>query len=465
MFILKPAATREKDKPLLLDPSRSMDKTLKQIIDQALHIGATDVEVYLETTKELFLRVQNQKIENITQSSSKGMGIRIFKEERSVFIYTADFSLDNISDSLKKAIEVVSLMDPDPGDSLPEKKLITEKDLGISDSKFTDTSLQEKTDILLSQEKLALDYDKRIITDYTIYQDAVSEILLANSKDFCHSYKQASGHLHVMALTKGDNIGTEASSFLSTRDWARLSHTDIGAKAARKAIDLISKEILEPKSRTVVFDPELSAEWLTYIGRALNAENIHKGQSFLVGKKGKPIANPHVTLTDDGTIPGQLGTRLFDDEGVPTVKHALINKGELLDYLYNEKYARRENRESTGNCRRSSYKSPGSIGVNNFILQPGSKTPEEIISSVDDGLFLYATTDTGGVNVINGDYSVDAKGRHIKGGKLAEPLNQLTVAGTLPEMLNNIVLIGNDPAWTGNVYSPTIAIKSLMVSS
>jgi PmbA protein len=159
---------------------------------------------------------------------------------------------------------------------------------------------------------------------------------------------------------------------------------------------------------------------------------------------------------------GGLGSRPFDDEGVPTETTPIIEAGVLRNYLHSAYTARKLQSRPTGNGSRTGAGSV-SVGPTNFYLKPGDLTPEEIISSVDSGLYVVELIGFG-VNPVSGDYSRGAVGMWIERGRFAYPVQEVTIAGNLKQMMNDIELVGNDLTFTGAVAAPTLKIRNMVIS-
>jgi PmbA protein len=159
---------------------------------------------------------------------------------------------------------------------------------------------------------------------------------------------------------------------------------------------------------------------------------------------------------------GGFGTSPFDGEGVPTRRTVVVENGVLKSYLLNTYTARKLNMQTTGNASRGLAGNPG-IGAGNFFLQPGTKSPKDILADVKQG--LYVTEFLGfGVNMTTGDYSRGASGLWIENGELTYPVEEITVAGNLKQMFKNITEIGNDLVFRSSVAAPTIRIDGLTVA-
>jgi PmbA protein len=211
----------------------------------------------------------------------------------------------------------------------------------------------------------------------------------------------------------------------------------------------------------VIFDPLVATSILEHIFEGVNGDSVYRGASFLAGKLGQKIAETGVTVIDDGTVVGGFGTSPFDGEGVPTRRTVVIDQGVLASYLLNTYTAKKLKLKTTGNASRGLAGTPG-IGPGNYFLQPGSRTPQQLIGDIQEG--LYVTELLGmGVNLVTGDYSRGASGMWISKGELAYPVEEITVAGNLKDMFMHISEVANDLEFRGAVAAPTLRIDGLTV--
>jgi len=246
------------------------------------------------------------------------------------------------------------------------------------------------------------------------------------------------------------------------RSLAKLESAEqVGKEAARRTLRRLGARKVKTAHVPVVLDPLVAASMLEHIFEGVNGDSVYRGASFLAGKLGERIAGANVTVIDDGTMVGGFGTAPFDGEGVPTRRTVVIENGVLKSYLLNTYTAKKLNLSTTANASRGLAGTPG-IAPGNYFLQPGQKTPQQIIGEIKDG--LYVTEFLGhGANLVTGDYSRGASGLWIVNGELAFPVEEITVAGNLKEMFKNISEIGSDLEFRGSVASPTIRIHGLTV--
>jgi PmbA protein len=211
----------------------------------------------------------------------------------------------------------------------------------------------------------------------------------------------------------------------------------------------------------VVFEPRAARTLLDNIFEAVHGMSIYRQESFLAGKLGEKVASENLTVIDDGTLSGLFGTSPFDDEGVPSRRTAVIERGVLKSYLLNSYAARKLGMKTTGNAARGLAGNAG-IGHGNFYAEKGVQSPEEILAGVPNG--FYVTELMGfGVNIVTGDYSRGATGLWIRNGELAFPVSEVTIAGNLKEMLLGLEAAGSDLEFRGSVAAPTLKIGEMTV--
>jgi PmbA protein len=236
---------------------------------------------------------------------------------------------------------------------------------------------------------------------------------------------------------------------------------DIGRIAAQRALRRLGARKVETQRVPVIFEPRTARSLLDHIFEAVHGVSIYRQESFLAGKLGQKVASESVTIIDDGTIPGLFGSSPFDDEGVPTRRTPVIERGVLKSYLLNTYTARKLGLKTTGNASRGLTGNAG-IGHGNLFLEKGVKSPAEIIASIPNG--FYVTELMGfGVNVVTGDYSRGAAGLWIRNGELAFPVSEVTIAGKLQQMFLDLTEIGSDLEFRGSTAAATLMIPEMTV--
>jgi PmbA protein len=202
----------------------------------------------------------------------------------------------------------------------------------------------------------------------------------------------------------------------------------------------------------------------------LCADAVQRGRSPFAGRLGDEIASSALAVADDGVVPEGLASAPFDGEGTPRRRTELIGGGRLRAYLHDAYTARRDggDTESTGNAARGSYRSAPSVSTSNLVVEPGEASRDDLLREAGEG--VYVTEVAGlhsGVNPVSGTFSVGAAGRRIKGGELADPVREFTIASDLVAMLSAVAASGSESRWVpfgGSVRTPPLLISEMTVS-
>ena len=177
---------------------------------------------------------------------------------------------------------------------------------------------------------------------------------------------------------------------------------------------------------------------------------------------GETISSSQITVIDDGRLPGGLGSKPFDGEGLPTRRNVLVESGQLQSWLLDTYSGRKLGLPSTGNASRGAGSGPG-VGATNLWIEPGSGTLEEIIADTERGLLVTELIGMG-FNPTTGDYSRGASGLWIESGQIAYPVEEITIAGNLGDMLMQVDAVGSELVWRGRVAAPPLRVARMTVA-
>jgi PmbA protein len=367
---------------------------------------------------------------------------------------------------LKSAIELSKITSEDPFAGIPEPSQLgsISGDLDLYSPDVYSLPGEERISSARRAEKAALDFDPRIKnSEGGSFDAATGHKILANSHGFVGELRRSYCSVAAIPIAQDENGGMQRDYWFSVaRSLNRLESPEhVGKVAAQRTLRRLGARKVKTQQVPIIFDPLVANSILGHIFEGVNGDSVYRGASFLAGKLGEKIAAPLVTVIDDGTMVGGFGTSPFDGEGIPTRRTVVIENGVLTSYLLNTYTARKLGLQTTANASRGLAGTPG-IGPGNYFLQPGNRTPQQLIGDVKEG--LYVTEFLGmGVNLVTGDYSRGASGLWISGGELTYPVEEITVAGNLKDMFLNISEIANDLEFRGSVASPTIRIDGLTV--
>ncbi len=422
--------------------------------------GADEVEISILDGYEFSVDVRLGKIENLVEAGSRALSLQVIKDKKTAYASSSDLSKETIQHLVKNAINRAKLSSPDEFSGLPplSKKRVDISSLRLFDPEIPKLDSEKKIALAIETEKIALE-DKRITNSHgSSFETREIKIILANSNGFLEEYDQTLCSLSV-GLLAGETDNQVEDYWYSSK--LRFKELDSPEEIAKKAVERTVRQIKPRKIKTqkvpVIFEPTMTSWLLGFLFACVSGISIYQETSFLINKLGERIGNNRVTIFDDGLMPGRLGTRPFDAEGVPSQKTLVVDKGILKNYLCNTYAARKLKLKSTGNS------SGTSVSPNNFYLEPGKTPPEKIVSSLKKGLILTRTLGHG-LNPVTGDISRGAFGLWVEGGEIVYPVSEITISGNLGEILDNIEMVGNDLTFRSPLSGPTIKVRELTVA-
>ncbi len=442
-------------------------KSLAQdIIRRATDAGATAAECVIREGDEFSTLVRLGQVETLKEAGSKSIGVRVFNGKRAASTHSSDFSREGLDRMLNSALELAKITSEDPFAGIPEPDQLgsISGDLDLYSADVYSLPGEERIAYARRAEKAALDFDARIKnSEGGSFDAATGHKILANSHGFVGEYRRSYCSVAAVPIAQDDNGAMQRDYWYSvSRNLSKLEAPEhVGKVAAERALRRLGARKVKTQHVPVILDPLVANSILQHIFEGVNGDSVYRGASFLAGKLGQKVAAANVTVIDDGTMIGGFGSSPFDGEGIPTRRTTVIENGVLASYLLNTYTAKKLGLKTTANASRGLAGTPG-IGPGNYFLQPGTKTPRQLIADVKDG--LYVTEFMGmGVNLVTGDYSRGASGLRISAGELTYPVEEITVAGNLKDMFMNISEVANDLEFRGAIASPTIRIDGLTV--
>ena len=443
-----------------------LEEIANRAVRLAMERGAEGAECTAYEGEEFETTVRMGETEIVKESGSRGAGLRVLFGKRAGSSYSSDLTEEGIRALVTQAVDIASITTDDPHAGLPEAEELgsLEGDLQLYHEDISLLATAEKIELARRAEKAALDADPRIQnSEGGNFGSDVGERAFANSRGFSGSYRTSTCSLSAAPVAKNGERMERDFWFSIARRAAGLEAPElIGRKAAERALRRLGARKAPTQKVPVVFEPRAARSLVGHIFEAVHGEAIYRNASFYAGRLGEQVASECFTVVDDGTLPGLFGTSPFDDEGVPSRRTTVIEKGVLRSYLLNTYTARKLGMKTTGNASRGITGNAG-VGHGNLFLTPGVLSVEEILRQAGTG--FYVTELIGfGVNVVTGDYSRGAAGLWIENGELTYPVSEVTVAGNLKDMFRNVIAVGNDLEFRGSVAAPTIAIEGLTVS-
>jgi len=438
---------------------------------QAALLAATpgeQVEAYAEEERQTEVSAHRGEVEGMTFAESRGIGVRVIRDGRLGYAWAADPSVDEVRDVVAHARANAALAEPDPSNGLA-----TVEDVAPMPELFREASaaigVDDKVAMALELERYTVSRDPRVSKlDLAQVGDAVSRVAIATTEGIDLEYARTDAWVVAVTLAvEGDETQT-GFSFTITRGLDDLAWQPIADEAVDRAVQMLGAEKPETAKVPVILDPFAASSFLGVLAGALNADDVLKGRSLFADMVGQQVGSAPFTLVDDGRRADGPGACPFDGEGVPSGRTELFTAGVLNGFLHSTYTARRAGggQRSTGNAKRGGYKATPGVGTSNFFVEAGDRSFDALLAEAAGGVLIMDVSGVhSGANPISGEFSVGATGRRIgPDGALAEPLREMTIASTLPEMLRGVGAVGNDLRFFSSVGTPSILIGEMTLA-
>ena len=418
----------------------------QQVLSKALSTGADYAEVYAENTLNHSIDMIANRVDSINDAVIAGAAVRVYKGLRSVMATTVDTTLSGLLRCAEKAAEALG-QSTAPMDIVLKERLFGD----IHPVRIVPSSVsnKEKVAILKDGYFAAKDYNEAITQVSGFLLDVDHNILIANSEGLYAQDRQIRTRISISAVAEVNGEtqtgGCRPGRRAGLEMFEEIDPKQVGIHAARQAVTMAGAGYCPAGVMPVAIDNGFGGViFHEACGHSLEATSVAYGQSQFTGKLGQQIANEKVTAIDDGTIPNAWGSFNFDDEGTPSRKNVLIEKGILKSYMIDKFNARRMGMAPTGNGRRQGYSYTPTSRMTNTYIAPGNDKNEDIIASMEYG--LYAKEMGGGsVNPVTGEFNFAvSEGYMVRNGKICEPVRGASLVGKGSEVIQNIDMVGTD---------------------
>ncbi|HEY9205471.1 MAG TPA: TldD/PmbA family protein [Candidatus Methanoperedens sp.] len=426
-------------------------------LDHAEKAGADETEIFCINGRSISIDVHKDEIDLAKESLLSGIGIRTIVNGAVGFSSTNDLS--HVKEACMLAVKSAKVRQSDPQWSgLPEKKSLPEV-AGIFDKRISNIEIESCIDHTMEMIEGAKSIPS-VMPTAGHFSCASSNQLILNSHGV-----EIEEHETVIQASVDTTTGEKDVSTASEFDVSRNLDIDfyrIGEKASLLAFSSRNGMRTKTGDVAVLLEPMAFSDILeNTLLPSLNADNVQKGRSSLTGKIGSIIAAEDLSLIDDGTFPGGIGTASSDDEGTPSKRIEVVNNGVLSSFLYDCYTAGKEKKESTGNAVRSSFTSTPSINIRNLIIEHPSY---DIITETRNGVIVNSVIGAHTANPISGDFSVEARNSFIiRNGEIISPIKSMMISGNIFDVLAKLDGAGKDSRKVGNVITPTVRVSKMRV--
>jgi len=422
----------------------------RKILRVALARGGDYADLYFEYRVFNFINLEEDIVKETAESVSLGLGIRVNSGEQTGFAYVNELTMPNILEAAGTAAAIASQAGRT---TIPRFRTVRPRRRVYGAASPAHRAGLEAR-IALAQEAYTACRRRSPRVDKTkvIYQDSIQYVSIITSEGLmagdvrpmvklaCFAVAEKSGRRESGYAGGGGRVGLEYFRDVLTPE-------AIGREAADEALGLLEAAEAPAGEMPVVLAPGHSGVLVhEAVGHLLEADFNRKKTSIFWDKLGRSVGSPLLTIYDDPTIPGFRGSYAVDDEGTPSSKTLLIERGVVRGLLQDRLSARLMGLRPTGHGRRQDYASIPVPRMANTYVDKGEHDPAEIIASVAKG--IYAEKFEGGQVEDSGKFTFSiSSGYLIEGGRLTAPIRQATLIGTNIDILGKIEMVGNDVAF------------------
>jgi PmbA protein len=429
--------------------------------------GADAAEAVVRAGSELSVKVRLGEIELLQEAASKAVGLRVFRDHRAAITYTSDLSPAALEQFVRDTVDLARLAEPDELNELPDRAELAREqpDLDLYDERTLGVDAKQAIERCRAGEAAARGYsDKVTNSDGASYSRTVGAGAFANSIGFRGGYRGSYQSLVVEPIAD-DAEGKKRNGYWWTghRFLERLDDpAAVGREAARRTVAKLGSDKIDTGELPIVFDPDAGRAILGLLLGCISGGAIYRKSSYLLDREGTQVASSLVHVVDDPLIARAPGSRPYDGDGLPSRKNVVVDAGVLKTYLLDVYSARKLGRKSNGCASRGVGGSPH-VSSSNFIMAAGTTKKDEIVRSVQRG--LYVTSMMGfGFNGVTGDFSRGAEGFLIENGQLGRPVGEITISANVDDILKRIDLVGDDLDLRSSTACPTFRVSRMTVA-
>ena len=439
---------------------------LQDLIGRARAAGADAADAVLVAGWHLAVQRRLGKTEHVERSEGQDLGLRVFVGAKAAVVSSTTIDPSGFAVLAERAVAMARVVPDDPYAGLAETAATAGAvpDAGPLDllDDTEELGVEHLTARAAAAEEAALAVPGVTNSEGASAGFGRSEVALATSAGFAGTIARTSFSISATALAGTGTAMQRDYDYHSTLHLADLDAPEpIGRSAGERAIARLNPTRPKTARLPVVYDPRVAGSLLGHFVGAINGVSIARGTSFLKDRLGQRVFAPGIVVHDDPLRRRGLRSKAWDGEGTPTQARLLVDDGVLTTWLLDSRSARQLGLRSTGHAARGTG-GPPAPAASNLYLAPGKLPPAELMADIKLG--LYVTELIGmGVNGITGDYSRGAAGFMIRDGAIAEPVAEITVAGTLPEMFAHLTP-ANDLVFRRGTDAPTVRIDELTMA-
>ncbi|MDS4076323.1 MAG: metalloprotease PmbA, partial [Candidatus Accumulibacter sp.] len=433
----------------------TLQQLAEDVLKHARDKGATACEVDVSEGFGQSVGVRCDEVETIEFNRDKGIGITIYAGQRKGYASTSDFSPQALRETVEAALDIARFTAEDDCAGLADAALMAKDGPDLDLYHPWALTVEDAIETARRCEQAAFDTSPLISnSEGASVSTQQAHFVSANSLGFMGGYP-TSRHYISCSVIAGEQESMQRDDWYTTRrDAAELDDPAlVGRTAAERAVARLGGRKVGTGEFPVLFEAPLAAGLIGSLVHAASGGALYRKSSFLLDQLGKRVMPEFINIGERPHIPRGLGSSAFDSDGVATRDREVVTAGVLQGYFLSAYTARKLGMQTTGNAG----------GSHNLIVEPGALDLAGLLARMGRGLLVTELLGQG-INYVTGDYSRGAAGFWVEDGRIAYPVEEITIAGNLKAMLAGIVAVGNDVHVRGSKQTGSILIDRMTVA-
>ncbi|MFZ4856796.1 MAG: TldD/PmbA family protein [Desulfuromonadaceae bacterium] len=425
------------------------------VIDLAKKYGANEISIDLSEDREFGVQFSNGEIEQLNESQQSSLSVNLYCQHKFSSHSTNNLNIDALKGFIEKAVHATFFLTADKFRELPDSKYypaVYDIDLKLFDPTFDQVKIKDRIDLVKEIYETSRNVSDRIISVAAGYADTIYSNFKVHSNGFsghtCGTTFSVSAEVSVV-----DN-DSRPEDWYSVQTRFRNNIPDaaiIGRKAVHCALRRIGQGKIKSGHYNMLVENRAARRLISMLISPMAASAIQQKSSYMDGMIGNTVASKILTLQDHPLIPGGLGSKIFDDEGIAAKERTVIENGVLQQYYVDNYYSKKLGIEPNGGMS------------SNLLFTIGNQSLEEIITCLKKGI-LITGFNGGDFNSTTGDFSFGVSGCLIEKGQLIKPINEMNVAGNAKTFWKKLIQLGDDPYPYSKWQVPSLLFEDVYFS-
>lgn len=449
-----------------MSAEKQAEATALQLIEAAKRAGAESADAVSISGRDLSVSVREGALEEAESAESADYGLRVMIGQRQACVSGSDPDRNAIEECAARAVAMARAAPEDPWCGLPDSGLLA--DLSALPDLDMDDPAGAPAPEALKELALRAEAAAAAVEGVSQVSDAGAGwgrniVTYAATNGFCGQWARSGASFSATAVA-GEGLGMERDyDYASRTHLADLpSPEETGRRAGMRAVERLKPRRAKTGAYPVYFDERISASLIGHLLGAINGASVARGASWLKDRMGEAVLPAGFTISDDPLIPRAPASRPFDGEGLALSARELVADGVLRGWTLDSATARRLGLPAPGGARRG-VGGPPVPGFSNIRLSQGDTSPADLIRDMGEGLIVTSLIGSS-ISATTGAYSRGASGFWVENGEIAYPVNELTIAGSLPDFLMRL-LAANDADLSRSLAAPGLLAEGLTVAS